>query len=264
MKVTRVFESLAVLAAVGLGIPTSSAAQIAGADSSRPQVRTVATATRYVTPNLAVIRLNLVADGRTAREAGRHVAARADTLRRALTSLGIPRDSLATASEWYWWGGRLETIVTNGRFVQLPRTDSLGRMSYYLQDTTFRAHDAIEVRVHQIGKIGAVIDSALAHSVSDMSNVQFQASEVSAARDAALKAATDDARRQAESIAASSGMQLGRVISFSTYAEFSREFDMGLNSLSASGTGGGGTEIIPRSLPVSMTVYGQWELKARP
>jgi hypothetical protein len=30
------------------------------------------------------------------------------------------------------------------------------------------------------------------------------------------------------------------------------------------GGGSAGTEIIPRSLPVSMTVYGRWELIPRP
>jgi len=241
------------------------AAQTNIIDSLRPEVRTVATAVRRVAPNVAVLRLNISGDGRSVKEAGRRLAMGADSLRRALMSLGVPRDSLLTSSDWYWWGGRIEPVVKNGRFVQLTKVDSAGRMSYYIQDTTFRAHDAIEVRISNLGKIGAIIDSALAHNVSDISTVQFQATEVSAARQQALREATEDARRQAETIAASSGMQLGRVISFSTYAEVGHYPDFETAGLEASAGGsGGGTEVIPRSLPVSMTVYGRWELLRRP
>jgi uncharacterized protein YggE len=105
----------------------------------------------------------------------------------------------------------------------------------------------------------------LAHNVSDISSVQFQATEVSAAREQALRQATEDARRQAEAIASSSGMRLGRVLSFSTYAEVSRYPDFGLEaSMASAGGSSGGTEVIPRSLPISMTVYGKWELLPRP
>lgn len=266
MKVQRLFDAMIVLSPTFLTAFQPALAQVTRTDSSAAQVRTVATSTRHVEPNLAIIHINFLAEGRSAKEAGRRLAARAESLRSALASIGVPRDSLLTASEWYWWGGRIETIVSNGRFIQLPKPDSLGRQSYNLQDTTFRAHDAIEVRISNLRKVGAVIDTALAHGVSDMSSVQFQASEISAARDEALKIATEDAHHQAELIAASSGMRLGRVVSFSTYAESDRYAEIGLNQLIVTGSGGvgGGTQVIPRSLPVSMTVYGRWELIPRP
>jgi len=267
MKLRRLFDLAVTLTTAIFGVSKSVSAQVAGVDSSRAQVRTVATAVRHVPPNLAIVRLTFVAEGRTSKIAGRRLAARADSLRRALVSIGIPRDSLITASEWYWWGGRIEVVVSNGRFVQLPKPDSLNRLSYNLQDTTFRARDAIEVRISNLGKIGATIDTALAHGISEISGVQFQATDVSLARNQALQEATEDARHQAESIAASSGMQLGRILSFSTYAEANRYSDYGLGGLVVTGmgtSGGGGTEVIPRSLPVSMTVYGRWELIPHP
>lgn len=257
-----VVHALAVF--VALGAPS---AQACAQDTTSSQVRTVGTAVRHVAPNLAIVRLNFLAEGRSPQEAGRRLAARADSIRRALISIGVPRDSLATASQWYWWGGRVEVVVSNGRFVQLPRPDSLGRLSYNLQDTLFRARDAIEVRIAQLGKIGAVIDTAMAHGVADISGVQFEASDLSTARYQALREATDDAKRQAESIAASSGMRLGRVLALSTYAEADRIYGgVALQSvvMRGMGTAGGGTEVIPRSLPVSMTVYSRWELLPLP
>lgn len=248
--------------AAGMGVSSSSAAQ-AGQDSSRAQVRTVATAERHVPPNLAVLRLNISADGRFPRDAGHRLAVRADSLRRALVAIGIPRDSLLTAGEWYWWGGRVELVISPQRYVKLPKPDSLGNVSYMVQDTTFRAHDAIEVRIRDLRKIGAVIDTALAHGISDISSAQFQATEISAARDSALRQATEDATRQAQVIASASGMRLGRVISMSTYSDPDRySGSVGLSEVSLQSSGAG-TEVIPRSIPVSMTIYGRWELIPR-
>ena len=174
---------------------------------------------------------------------------------------------MARAGEWVWWGGRIEGVVGNRRFVQLPKPDSLGRLSYYLQDSLFRANDAIEVRLRDIKKIGAVLDSALAHGISDISPVQYQASELSAARDLALKEATEDARHPAEVISSAGCMRLGRVVTFTTQADGARYFEGepgGLGTLVVRGMsiggGGGGTEIIPRSLSGSYTVSAQWEL----
>lgn len=148
--------------------------------------------------------------------------------------------------------------------MQLAKMDSLGRMGYNVQDTAYRTHDAIEVRIRDMGKIGAVIDTALAYRITDISGVQFQATEVSAARDDALKEATADAQRQAESIAAASGMRLGRVLSFSTYKEESRYDELSLSDVTMTGmAGGASTEIIPRAMPITMTVYGRWALVPR-
>jgi uncharacterized protein len=265
MNIRRSFDFAGLLSAMIILASSEARAQATRTDSTSSQVQTVGIAVRRVAPNLAIFRLNFIAEGRSTREAGQRIAARADTLRRAMANLGVPRDSLVTASEWYWWGGRVETIVSNGRFVQLPRPDSLGRLSYNLQDTTFRAHDAIEVRISNLKKVGAAIDSALAHGVSDISPVQFQATDESAARNEALKEATEDARGQAELIATSGGMRLGRVISLSTQSEGGRYSEFGLVGMaSIGGSPGGGTEVIPRTLPVSESVYGRWELIPRP
>lgn len=260
----RFWGTMLCIAAVQLTATRSIGAQLSGVDTVRAQVRTVATALRHVVPNLAIVTLNVLATGSSPREAGRHLSARVDSLRRALTSLGVPRDSLLTASDWYWSPGRMEILVTNGRLIRLAKVDSAGRLAYNLQDTTYRAHDAIEVRIRETGKIGAIIDSALAHGISEISPIRFENSDLSDARDQALREATANAKRQADAIATSSGMRLGRVLSFSTYNDVNRysDSDFGLEASMATsnGVGEGGTQVIPQSIPVSMTVYGRWEL----
>src|SRR2546426_484993 len=75
-----------------------------------PEVRTSVTVQRTVQPDLATVTVGLAADGVTPAQAGSRLALRVDSLRRALATLGIPRDSVVNRSRWYWWRGRMEII----------------------------------------------------------------------------------------------------------------------------------------------------------
>src|SRR5437899_8568676 len=46
--------------------------------------------------------LQFTGEGATPAQAGSRLASRADSLRRALATLGIPRDPLVNRSRWYW------------------------------------------------------------------------------------------------------------------------------------------------------------------
>ena len=250
---------------VGSFVSESAPAQSEQARAS--EVRTAATARRTVRPDLATVRLAFTADGPTPAEAGRALALRTDSLRRALGSLGIPRDSLVTASQWYWWRGRIES-VQGRRCVPLPEPSPDGRNCMMVNDTTYRAHDAIEVHVWDLSKIGAVLDTAMAHEITDISNLQFRATDVTVAEEEALKEATAKARRQAEAIAAASGSRLGRVLSLSTEQEYrDRYLSGGLASFTVDGVSGDqapGTTVVQPSVPVTATVYARWELINNP
>ena len=232
-----------------------------------PDIRTAATVQRTVPPDLATVTLSFSALGRTPAEAGSNLASRTDSLRRALATLGIPRDSVVNRSRWSWWGGRIEVLPGPTRW--LTRTDSGpdGRpLKYMVQDTTYRAHDALEVRIRDLTKVGAVLDTALGRGITSLSDVTFTASDVSAAQDDALRLATIRARRQAEVIAAAGNLQLGRTLSLSTQADNVVQtrpwWGLGLSSSAEGSAGGEGspTVIVRPSVPVSVTVYGRWEL----
>ncbi len=77
-----------------------------------------------------------------------------------------------------------------------------------------------------------MLDTALGRRITDISEVRFAASDVSAAQVEALREATVRARRQAEAIA-------------------------------TAGTVGGSPTVVQPSVPVSVTVYGRWELVAK-
>lgn len=239
------------------------------ADTSRvPEVRTAGTAQRSVQPDLATLSVQFSAVGSTPAEAGKHLATRADSLRRALATLGIPADSLINRARWYWWRNRIE-VIPSSRCVPRatpPRGGPNCDMSY---DTTYRANDAIEVRMHDLRRIGAVLDTVLGRGITDISEIQFSVADASAAQDQALQEATKRARAQAEIIASASGMQLGKVLSLTTETDYSSRWDSGvllrgLSVASEYGQPGPGTVVMHPTIPVSVTVHGRWELIPKP
>ncbi len=239
-------------------------------DSNRaPEVRTSGTAQRTVDPDLATVSVQFSATGATPAEAGGHLAARADSLRHALATLGIPGDSLVNRGRWYWWGNRIEIIQ---RTKCVPRTAPRPGDPWcdQMPDTSYRANDRVEIRIHDLKRVGAVMDTLLGRRLTDISDLRFSATDVSAAQDQALREATMRARAQAEIIAAAGGMQLGRVVSLSTQADYSSREDGSLYldgvtvTAGAAGQAGTGTVVMRPSIPISVTVYGRWELIPKP
>jgi uncharacterized protein len=230
-----------------------------------PEVRTTGTARRSVRPDLATVTFQFSADGKNPRAAGIRVADRADSLRRALAALGIPRDSLISASRWSWWRGRMEVLPQQMRSVPRTTVGPEGQIRDMVQDTLYRAHDAIQVRIRDLAKVGAVLDTAMAHGITDISGVQFSASDVTAAQEEALREATTRARHQAEAIATASGAQLGRILSLSTQADNSDRLSLSpYASVLDANAGAAATIVVQPSIPVSVTVFGRWELINRP
>jgi len=183
----------------------------------------------------------------------------------------VPRDSLVSGSQWYWWRGRIEREVGPGRQVMVPQPgDPNTRVGRYVQDTSYRAHDAIEVRLRDLTKVGSAIDSALAHGVTSISPIRFVGTDIVEAQEAALREATQRARRQAQAIAEAGGGQLGRTLALSTERDYNpyRDDWVGLSTAGASveqgREEGPGTQVIQPSIAVRVTVYGRWELLGRP
>src|SRR5207247_8573 len=116
-------------------------------------------------------------------------------------------------------------------------------------------------------RVGAVLDTALGRGITDISEVRFTATDVSAPQVEALREATVRARKQAEAIAAAGGLQLGRVLSLNTEADYASRYgwdDFALRGVTVSTAGavgdGSPTVVVQPSVPVSVTVYGRWEL----
>lgn len=236
-------------------------------DSTRiSEVRTSGTAERDVEPDLATVFVQFSATGDTPADAGRRLAARADSLRHAFATLGIPGDSLVNRGRWYWWGNRVE-IIPHTKCVPRSAPRPGEPWCDQVPDTTYRANDRIEIRIHDLKRVGAVLDTLLGRGVTDISDVRFSAGDVAGARDDAVRAATAQARAQAEAVAAAGGMRLGRVLLLTTQPDYSERDGSALyaDGVSLRGESASpGTLIMRPTIPVAVTVYGRWELLPKP
>lgn len=70
----------------------------------------------------------------------------------------------------------------------------------------------VRVKIHQIDKIGDILDRLISAGVTDVGSIAFLVSDPSKALDAAREAAIADARHKAEIYAQASGLRLGSVI----------------------------------------------------
>ena len=191
----------------------------------------------------------------------------ADSVRRAMIALGVPRDSLVSSSDWYSWRGRIEPVYKPTRYINSRAAD--GRLQQQaVQDTAFRVSDAIEVRIHDLRRVGAVIDAALALRITEISPVQFGSTDITSVQDALLSEATKRARRQAEVMVAASGCQLGQIRYLSTEPEEPRRFYEAIPGAMAahpdSASDGTPTTVVEPGISVSVTVYARWEIVRRP
>ncbi|MBB4634223.1 SIMPL domain-containing protein [Longimicrobium terrae] len=251
------------------GTATAASAQEAETLAGVPEIVSSASAEQPVRADLALVTLRFGRVGRTPAEAGRNTALAADSLRRMLRPLGIPADSVISASTWYWWRGRVEAIVAN-RSVPRWVEDGRGgghRSDSTVSDTTFRVSESLQVRIRDLRRVGAVIDAALAAGITDISDVTFSATNTENEQREAIRLATQRARRNAEAIALAGGGRVGRTLRLSTdgngAAPRSVPYDvLHLEAVTAEDAGGapGSTVVVGPVLRVSATVHGRWQL----
>ena len=79
----------------------------------------------------------------------------------------------------------------------------------------FQATNQVTVKIRDIGKLPAVLDSAIAAGANEMSGIEFIVSEQSKLLDQARDEAIADAHRKAELYAKAAGMKVGRVVAIS-------------------------------------------------
>ena len=251
------------LLALFLPAASTAAAQdsLARAGAPFPEVRTSATAERGVRPDWAAVTFSFSSVGLSTAEAGRLVARRADSLRRALQAIGIPRDSLVTSSSFQGYRSRIESA---GRTRSVTRIVEGQQVHLQVPETTYRAQDAIEVRLGNVRMLAQAIDTALAHGITEISPPRFMATNVDTVRTSLLREAAQRARAHAEALAAASNGRLGRLILITTERVFVDESRvLGIASSGITSTSYSETEIIRPNLRVGVTVLGRWEFVQR-
>jgi uncharacterized protein YggE len=219
------------------------------------QIRTTATATRSVPPDLAIAQFEYSARDSTLKAAARAAFAIGDSIRRAIKKAGVPDDSiLGRGSVSYPWDQATQMEVKpNAEFKRY--------------DTTYVFRDLIVARIRDLKRVGAVLDAALGAGAQKLASLQFSSSGVQQAGQEALVEATRQARRNAELMAEAGGGKVGRPLELTTERPASSDSFYDLRpALSPTNSSGNrdGLRARPPDAEVRVSVYGRWELLAAP
>ncbi len=151
-------------------------------------------------PDEATVRLGVVAQAATAREAQEEVNRTAGAILAAVGRLGVPRERIQTAE--------LQLFPI---YAQEPPAPESG-MPREPRIVGYRATNVVSVRLLELDRIGPVVDSGLGAGANQVEGVSFGLRDELAARRQALTAAAAAARQKAQTLAAALGVQLGELL----------------------------------------------------
>lgn len=226
---------------VSLALLTSAAAAQTGPVPSEPSLNAFGRGEVRVKPTRAIIHFTVQGRGATAALAAAENASLVAGTMKALAAAGLKPDAISNNS--YNVGPDYEF-------------SSAGR-----KQNGFVASNGIRVEVSRLADLGKIIDAGLGGGATQVSSAQYSGEKMEEARRDALKIAVDEARRDAEAMAAAAGGQLGRLLSLTSSGAMPnpREVELGRVAMSTVG----GTAISPNDLTVVATASGRWEFIAR-
>jgi uncharacterized protein len=146
-----------------------------------------------VEPDVATVRLGVALTRPTASEARETAAATMTAVLEAIAAAGVERRDIRTS------------LVGLG-----PITDYSSERGPRV--TGYQLTNTVEMTVRDLPSAGKVIDAGLAAGASSLDGLEFRLDDPAPAEDAARRAAIEDARRRATTLAAAADVQLGPVV----------------------------------------------------
>jgi uncharacterized protein YggE len=223
---------------VALTLP--SLAQDTGSSAPSTTQRTVTvsgTSTIKAAPDEAIVSLGVQTEANTAQGALSQDAERMTAVFAALNDQGISKDDIATTS------------------VSLYPTYGQSGMEI----TGYQAANQIDVTVHDMTKVGTIIDAAVGAGANLSNGITFKLSDASHGVDQALAAAVADARSKAEALATAGNANLGQVMTIQETSASSTPpifYDKGFATAGASVP----TPVSPPTLETQVSVMVTWTL----
>jgi len=143
-------------------------------------------------PDRAWITIGAESRASSAREAQRQNTAAMTPIQEKLRGAGVPADAIKTVG----YDVQYEWEYVNNRRV----------------GKGYVARNTIEVRVHQIEKVGDLLEIAGASGATSLGGVRFDLKDRSRLEREALRLAVADARAKADAIAAGAGRSIERIL----------------------------------------------------
>jgi len=164
-----------------------------------PAISVTGQASISVPPDLAEVDAGVATDAKTAREASDANNTAMAKVLAALKAAGIEDKDVQTS--------RLSLQPQYG-----PQGSNRSAPSVIVG---YRASNRVTVKVRDVNKVAAVVDTLVGAGANDIGNVSFSVSQASKLLDDAREKAVADARRKAEIYARAAGVTLGAPLSIS-------------------------------------------------
>ncbi len=178
--------------ALVLAFATTAAAQTDTAVPQHPSVVAAGEGVVKRAPDRAWLTVTAESRAKNPRDAQKQNADLMAAVLKKLRSSGLPEDALKTRG----YDLQPEFDYNNGR--QTLRG--------------YVARNSLEVRVDEIGKVGEILDAAVASGATSVGQVRFDLKDRAAAEREALRLAVEDARQRAEAAAAGAGLKIDRIM----------------------------------------------------
>jgi uncharacterized protein YggE len=215
--------------------------QVTGPQNTGTADRTVTvtgSATIKAMPDEAVVSLGVQTQAETAQGAISTNAAKMTALIASLTDNGIAKDDIAT--------NYVSIYPTYGN----SGTDITG----------YQAENDVNVTLHQIAKVGEVIDDAVKAGANLSNGITFQLSDENQGVNQALEDAVANARSKAETLAGAGDAQLGQVVSIQESSAGSTPPIYYGRDMAAGAVADVSTPIQPPTLETQVSVTVTWSL----
>jgi len=243
MKSRLVAVLLVVVLAAGVGIVFGVAV---GGDSSKnlplpPNIVAVSgQGTVSTAPDKATVSLGVNTTGATAEEALQANATQMDAVLKALAAAGMEDKDIQTQN------------MNVSKHIENRGTKQ--------EATNYVANQQLSVIIHDVTKVGSVIDSAVKAGVNDVGGIEFGLTDAATSKNAAFKEAVTVARTKAETLAAAAGASVGSVVridenSYDIQPQFAN-YDMRM----ATGPAAAGTAVSPGQVQTDVSVRVTYEL----
>lgn len=155
------------------------------------------TSITHVAPDTAAVTVGVITEAKDAAKAHADNVAQVARVHNALKALGIADRDIQTTR--YDFSQRYDTR-DNGR------TELVG----------YTVQNAVVITVHDLSKVGRVIDTALASGANRIDSLEFTASDLVAAKATVIEGAMRDARAKADALAAAAGVRIVRIANISS------------------------------------------------
>jgi len=226
-----------------------ASAQVPGPSAKEPEVTAAGRGETRLAPDYAYVTIGMTSQASNAVDAASENARRIQSILGALRGFGLNDRELVTSRY---------NLTQNYEYPKNGQPKPSG----------FVARSSIRAEVHRLDDLGKIIDGSIASGATEVSGVQFLATNTDDARRSAVTEAVRQARANADAMARAAGGTLGRLIALNSGGIAQPFYEAGGNArlegavmLSAAASP---TSIVPGELIVSAQVFTRWEFVPGP